>query len=146
MVDIYAPFDDEVNPATVGQDTIPEESHAVEEQRVVKVIPQGNSKPEENKDNKQPSLVKVIPQGNPKRKRSHWDSVCSGANMKNDEPKSPPRCMRPLNHWREINGVGVAGTHHGDDLGRTLVQKILFADACCGTSTPNSILNLFLKL
>ena len=45
-----------------------EESHAVEEQRIVKVIPQRKPKPEENQDNGKPGLVKVISQGIPRKK------------------------------------------------------------------------------
>ena len=66
--DIYAPFDDKLNPAPAGEGTILEESHAVEEQRIVKVITQRKPKPNENQDNGKPGLVKVIPQGNPRKK------------------------------------------------------------------------------
>ena len=119
IIDVYAAFDDELNPAPVVQNTMPDESYGEEEHILVKVIPRGNSKPEENKDNREPSLVKAIPQGNPRRKRSRWDSVSSDASVTNDVSKSPPHCLRPLSHWREIIGVGIAGIHHGDDLGKT---------------------------
>ena len=61
----------------------------------------------------------------------------------------PKFCLyTPPMHWREMGQVGGPGYKHNapyeEKMWREVVQKILFADAICGTATPTKALDLLL--
>ena len=151
-LDVYAPFDEELNPQDqdgrlTSDDCWVEDDTS--ERRTVKIVPREKS-PQKRKSRWDSAEV------TPKRKsrwdcpdhiskrKSRWDSAnpkvtLTGVNTNNLFDFAKPQ------HWRDIQGVaGRPGM--GETSGRTLVQKILFADAYCGTSTPNTTLDSLLQL
>lgn len=96
-----------------------------------------------------PTVDVCTPAGASARKRkSRWDvapETVAIAKVPRPLPeKIPAQSIQPT-HWEEIHNVGGNPLMPGK-MGRTLAQKILFADAICGTSTSNFILDQVINL
>lgn len=82
-----------------------------------------------------------------KMHKSRWNSVVSGKVEKNTNiEKNMSSILSKPKHWGKIPLPGGSTEMSSFINGQILAQKILFADACCGTSTPNWILKKVLKL
>lgn len=127
LLDVFAPFDDELNPC-------PEEAKTVEPVERLQVKTR---------------------ETNQVRRRSRWEPVAALPTQQVEPPqqKKPaaqekaglPAVLAPA-HWQDISNVGMNSGMPASSLSRMLVQKILFADACCGTSTSNFMLDKVLNL
>ena len=87
-----------------------------------------------------------------KKKRNHSDveSLFQGATVKKRSKQwktrwdaAPKPHYKPLGQWRGMTQVaGNTGASPDEILWREMVQKILYADATCGTSTAIETLDL----
>lgn len=127
-VEVHAPYDFELNPVSEeGNQNICDEQEP-DERRVVKVVPWSTN----------------VMLG---KRKTRWDSgeKITAKKVSTDGSKTMGNKI-PIKpqHWRNVQGV--TGKASAESISRSLVQKILFADACCGTSTPNATLDQILRL
>ena len=123
-VELFAPYDSELNPeGEVKKEKVPPETS----------LQAKKGRCQTNRVPGRISLQGTSPEKNtPRRRRTRWDA-------------SPKPYYKPPGHWREMTQVG--GRQNGsleEKLWREIVQKVLYADAVCGTSTPIEALDLLL--
>lgn len=128
VLEIYAPAHEELNP-------ISREMEPPQKRKVV----MGEIK------EKRTVTLMTIPEK--RTRKSRWDCAKTGRVVKASGGDIDTTCTLPSRpeHWRQMQALGLSGILAETD-GQILVQKILYADACCGTSTPNWILEKIFKL
>ena len=122
-LDLFAPHDPELNPEGEIKKKVPPKT----------LLQVGGKRSQQDMAPTKDSLQMVPSAKNgTKRRKTRWDA----------RPK--PQIRLP-HHWREIKHVsGRSDPSPEEKLWREMVQKILYADAVCGTSTPIEALDLLL--
>ena len=120
---LFAPHDPELNPEGEIKKKVPPKT----------LLQVGRKRSQQDMAPTKDSL-QMVPSEKTKAKRqkTRWDT-------------GPRSFVKLPGHWREMTQVGGRPDPSPEEkLWREMVQKIIFADAVCGTSTPTEALHLLL--